>query len=75
MKQFGPVFKLAYWQTVWEVSGAAPAPHNADEEQMDRWINSIYWVISETEVLQVFKNDLIGFVVYLVISIHHLCLK
>ena len=55
MKQFGSVFKLAYWQTVWEVSGAAPAPHDAENEVMDKWINSIYWVLSDIDVIQVLK--------------------
>nr|XP_018671384.1 uncharacterized protein LOC100183597 [Ciona intestinalis] len=48
IKQLGSVFNLAQWSAVWEVSGAYPAPRNASDEEMERWVDSIYRVISDT---------------------------
>uniref|UniRef100_H2Y5K9 Uncharacterized protein n=1 Tax=Ciona savignyi TaxID=51511 RepID=H2Y5K9_CIOSA len=38
---------MAYWNSVWEVSGAYPAPRNATDEEMEKWVESVYWVASD----------------------------
>ena len=42
-----------------EVSGAAPAPHNANDDVMNAWINSVYFYLqNEFEVMEVIKYTL-----------------
>ena len=43
IQQIGSVFQLARWMVVNEVSGAAPAPHDAGDDLMNAWVDTAYF--------------------------------
>jgi len=53
-EKIGPVFQFAYWMVVREVSGAAPAPHDTDDDTMNMWLNTVYYYLQhEYETMEV----------------------